>query len=190
MRAVSQPHPLAQRLIQRLQTRPQSRVLDFAAGSGRNGEAIRRAGFVVTAIGDDAASSDAPLAGAGAGFAAAISTHGLLHGTPPAIAARLRAIAGALDRGGLLFATFGSTHDARFGRGERIDASTYAPADGDERGVAHAYFDRERLGALLAAAFEIESLEERGVDDVAGAWAHAERPLAGAVHWFAIARKA
>lgn len=186
---MSAPHPLAERLIERLQSAPESRVLDFAEGSGRNGTALRRAGFTVVAIADDAADRTAPLPGESASFSAVLSTHGLLHGTPGAIAARVRALSQRLESGGLLYATFGSTHDARFGEGERIDDSTFSPDDGDERGVAHAYFDRDRLLALLDPDFEVELLREHSVDEVAGSWAHRERPLTGAVHWYAIARK-
>jgi Methyltransferase domain len=180
---------LAERLIKRLQSRPKSRVLDFASGSGRNAEALRRAGFSVVAIADDLAASQAPLAGVTERFSAAISTHGLLHGTPSTIAARVRLIAELLYGEGLLYATFGSTRDARFGQGQRIDDWTFAPSQGDERGVAHAYFDRDRLRALLEPHFEVESLKEHSVDEVAGSWAHRERPLSGAAHWFAVARK-
>jgi hypothetical protein len=180
---------LAEGLIKRLHSRPGSRILDFAAGSGRNGAALRQAGFEVTMVDDAAASVEAPLAGVTAQYAAAISTHGLLHGAPEAIAARVGAIADALGDGGLLYATFGSVHDARFGEGERIDDATFAPVGGDERGIAHAYFDRERLTTILERRFEVESLEERYVDAIAGSWAHRERPLERSVHWFAIARK-
>lgn len=186
---MSEPHPLAERLIKRLQSRPESRVLDFASGSGRNLEALRRAGFVVAAVSDEAAASDAPLGDSQERFAAVVSTHGLLHGTGLRVAARVKAIAERLEDGGLLYATFGSTSDARFGRGERIGDSTFAPTEGDERGVAHAYFRRGELRALLEPYFEVESLREQRVDEVAGAWAHRKRPLAGAVHWYAIARK-
>jgi hypothetical protein len=186
---VSAPHPLAECLIERLQSLPESSILDFASGSGRNGDALGRAGFAVVALDDRVAASESPFAGMTQRFSAALSTHGLLHGTPAAIAARLRRIAGQLADGGLLYATFGSVRDSRFGRGRRLDASTYAPIDGDERGVAHAYFDDEQLRALLEPHYEVESLAERCVDDVAGAWAHRERALAGAVHWFAVAHK-
>lgn len=186
---MSAPHPLAERLIERLQSRPKSLILDFASGSGRNAEALRRAGFTVVAIADDLAASEAPLAGVAQRFCAAISTHGLLHGTASAIAARAGLIAERLERDGLLYATFGSTRDARFGQGRRIDDSTFAPSEGDERGVAHTYFDRDPLRALLEAHFEVESLKEHCVDEVAGSWAHRERPLSGAAHWFAVARK-
>jgi hypothetical protein len=183
---VPAPHPLAERIIERLQSRPGTRVLDFASGSGRNGAALRHAGFAVESIPDEAAAQAPRLAQR---YAAALSTHGFLHGTPAGIAERLSIVAGALEERGLLYATFGSTGDARFGAGERIDDATFAPLDGDERGVAHVYFDEPRVRTLLRPYFEIESLEERGVDDVAGAWAHRERPLQGAVHWFAIACK-
>ncbi len=180
---------MAERLIERLQSAPDSRVLDFAAGSGRNSAALRRAGFAVVAIADDAAAFAALLPDQSERFSAVLSTHGLLHGTPQKIAARVRALARRLESGGFFYATFGSTRDARFGQGERIDDSTFSPDDGDERGVAHVYFDRERLLALLVMDFEVESLREQSVDEVAGSWAHRARPLTGAVHWYAMARK-
>lgn len=186
---ISAPHPLAAALIKRLHFRPESRVLDFAAGSGRNGEALRRAGFTVVAIRDEDAASEATVSALTGRLDAVLSTHGLLHGGLRSIEARVRAIANRLDTDGLLFATFGSKRDSRFGLGERVDESTFAPDDGDERGVPHAYFDRDALLALLELHFEVESLREQGVDDIAGSWAHQERPLAGACHWFVVGRK-
>jgi hypothetical protein len=180
---------LAVSLIKRLQPVPEHPVLDFAAGQGRNGDALRRAGFPVVAIDDQTAASLAAFDREMLPFAAALSTHGFLHGTVSAIAARVAAIAEGLEHGGLLYATFASTHDARFGAGDRIDEVTFAPVEGDERGIAHVFFDRDRLRALLERHFEVESLDERAVDDVAGAWAHSGRALAGAVHWFAVGRK-
>lgn len=185
----SAPHPLAAALIERLQSGTESRVLDFAAGRGRNTDALRAAGFTVVPVDDAAAASTAPLGGIDGTFDAAISTHGLLHGTVATVASHLRAIADRLTARGLLYASFGSTRDARFGRGKRLDDAAFAPSEGDERGVAHAYFDHDRLAKLLSRHFEIESLDERSVDDVAGRWAHRRRPLEGAVHWFAKARK-
>jgi hypothetical protein len=186
---VSAPHPLAVALIERLHSRPGSRILDFAAGSGRNGEALRRAGFTVLSLDDAAAAAEDPLRHFTEPFAAVISTHGLLHGDAEAIEARVRSIARSLETDGLLFATFGSSRDARFGEGERLGDATVAPLEGDERGVPHTYFDRAGLTALLAPLFEIESLDEHGVDDVAGRWAHSHQPLRGAAHWFAVGTK-
>ena len=140
-------------------------------------------------VDDATAESEAPLAAVQPPIDAVISTHGLLHGTPATIAARVRALAGALGEAGLLYATFGSRRDARFGQGKRIDDSTFAPAQGDECGIPHAYFDRKNLEEILSPCFEIESLEEVSVDDIAGSWAHGETALAQAAHWFAVLRK-
>jgi hypothetical protein len=178
---------LAVRLIEHLRAGSAARVLEFASGRGRNTEALRAAGLTVVAVDDRTAGSTAPLDGLSGPFAAALSTHGLLHGTPRTIGATLAGIAGLLAKGGPLYATFGSVRDARFGSGERIDEFTYAAESGDERGVAHAFFDRGRLRALLEAHFAILSLEEHDAGRSAGHWAHSERPLSAAVHWFAAA---
>lgn len=180
-------HPLALRLAERL--RPGDRVLEFGSGNGRNATALTAAGFDVTRIDDRAAERDEPLPLVPGGYAAVISTHGLLHGSARQIAARVDALCATLERDGFFYAVFGSTHDGRFGRGTRLEPRTFAPADGDERGVAHTFFVREEVEALLAPFVTIEHLEERSVDDVAGTWAHAARPLAGAVHWFVAAVK-
>jgi hypothetical protein len=162
-------------------------VLDFASGSGRNAQVLERAGLRVVRADDATASSPSPFAGVRGPLAAVLSTHGLLHGTAAIIGANLAAIAGLLAAGGMLYATFGSVRDARFGIGQRLDASTYAPTGGDEAGVPHTYFNGDTLTTLLRAHFAIELLEERNVDETAGSWAHRDRPLANAVHWFAIA---
>ena len=189
------PHPLAIALIERLAhlggPGAIGPILDFATGSGRNSAALVRAGYGVAGIDDRTAERSGAGSAIleGAPFPAAISTHGFLHGTAGDVARRVRLVAESLDLGAPLYATFGSTHDARFERGRRIDAATYAPLDGDERDVAHAYFSGETLAAMLSPAFEIESIEERGVDDVAGSWAHQQRPLERAVHWFVVATR-
>jgi SAM-dependent methyltransferase len=183
---IAAPHPLVERLLEHVRA---GRVLDFACGRGRNAAALRRAGLCVVSIDDGTAESSVPLQAIDENFVAALSTHGLLHGAVPHVAAKLRSIAERLVPNGLLYATFGSAGDARFGHGERIDEWTYAPTEGDERGVAHAFFDRARLERLLEEHFTIETLEEHRVDEVAGSWAHQQTPLIGAVHWFAIARK-
>lgn len=164
-------------------------MLDFCSGSGRNAAALRAAGFDVVAVSDGDADRDAALAPEIGAFAATISTHGLLHGTIAAIGARTARIADRLEADGLLYATFGSVRDSRYGCGRRIEAATFAPLDGDERGVAHSYFTRERLDELLQPQYTLERLDEIAADDVAGTWAHRERPLAGAVHWLVIARR-
>jgi len=180
-------HPLAGALAQRL--RPGARVLDFGSGRGRNASALRDAGFDVVAIDDGDAANAATLRAIEPRFDCAVATHALLHGTPQSVAERIDAIANALARDGLFFATFASTKDARYGRGEQIADETFAPSEGDERGVPHVYYGEERLRAILLPYFEVESLDERSADAIAGAWAHPSTPLRGAVHWFLKARR-
>lgn len=169
------PHPLALDLIERLRDRTGARVLEVGAGSGRNTHALVAAGLTVCTL---------PVPQR---CAAGLTTHALLHGTPRSIAEQLSAIARALEPGAPLFATFGSVRDARYGIGETHEPHVYVPLDGDEIGVAHAYFDQERLRALLAPHFTIESMHEVEVDNIAGTWAHTGAPLRGAVHWFVVA---
>lgn len=116
----------------------------------------------------------------GARFDAALSTHGFLHGTAASVRAALAELAGLLVSGAPCFLTLGSTGDPRFGRGVAADAQTWAPAEGSEAGVPHAYFDRaQALGALGAfAAAEVT----RG--SAAGTWAHDPHEAERIVHWF------
>jgi hypothetical protein len=178
---------LAVRLVEHLRESPAARVLEFACGRGRNTEALREAGLTVVTVDDRTAASATPLQDVAGPFAAALSTHGLLHGTPAKIGTVVSRIGALLAKGAPLYATFGSVRDARFGRGERLEEFVYAPETGDERGVAHAYFDRARLATMLGAHFTVLSLEERAVDEIAGRWAHSGQTLSGAVHWFLVA---
>ncbi|HTC30180.1 MAG TPA: hypothetical protein VK702_05590 [Candidatus Acidoferrum sp.] len=171
------PHPLALALIERLRDRPAARVLEVGAGSGRNTRALRAAGLEVRTL---------PVQDP---CAAALTTHALLHGTPASIAAQLDDIADALEPASPLFATFASVSDARYGTGNTLEPHVYEALDGDEVGIAHAYFDETRLRALLSPRFAIESIHETCVDDIAGKWAHERRPLRGAVHWFVVASR-
>ncbi len=171
-------HPLTIELIETLRPQSNARVADFGTGRGRNASALRAAGFSVSAIADDRVHAFAE----NSTFDAIISTHALLHGGTREIETLLEAVALALKPRGLLYATFGSTSDARYGKGERIDANAFAPSAGDEQGVPHAYFDQPSLRTMLERRFVIDAVEERRVDEVVGSWAHARRPQ-GSVHW-------
>ena len=167
-------HPLARALIARLPRG--ARVFEIGHGSGRNHRALAASGFEVVHF---EAQPEPP-----AGAAGALSTHALLHGSPEEIAALLAGIARGLAAGAPFFATFGSRRDARFGEGTPLGPATFAPTEGDERGIAHSYFDEAGLRGMLAADFTIEELREVEVDAIVGGWAHASAPLRGAVHWF------
>jgi hypothetical protein len=171
-------HPLAISLIARLRAVPAARVLEIGAGTGRNTEALRAAGFQIDALADGA-----PIPAREKYYDGALSTHALLHGTPGTIAASLVAIANALKAEAPLHATFASTLDARFGKGRRISKHVFAAESGDEAGVPHVYFTGEGLRSLLEANYAVESLQETAADDIVGIWAHRE-PLQGIVHWF------
>ncbi|HET7814751.1 MAG TPA: hypothetical protein VFL13_10305 [Candidatus Baltobacteraceae bacterium] len=167
------PHRLAAELAALL--KPGDAVLDFAAGSERNTAFLRQQGFHVDAISD----GDAPLyRGTGRRYDAAVSTHGMLHGTPETIKAAAGEIAESLVPGAPFFATFASTNDPRFGKGERLGASTFAPQEGEEQGVPHTFFDETGVRDLLAERFSIAAMEEHGAEHIAGS-----------VHWFVRARR-
>jgi SAM-dependent methyltransferase len=174
------PHPLAVALIQRLQPQPHARVLEIGCGSGRNTDALHAAGFSVHTVSDETAAAFTAQA---QGFDAAISTHALLHGTPASIARTVQEIARSLSGGAAFYATFASKADARYGTGTRVAEDAYAPDEGAEQGVAHAYFHEAALRELVSRYFVIEAIEEHRVDDVVGRWAHEERP-SGSVHWY------
>ena len=179
----SGPHPLAQRLLDELP--PGGVVLEIGPGSGRNTRALRDAGVEVMPV----APTVAEFATLGSrAFDAVLSTHALLHGTPASIEAMLARCVASMNAGAKLYATFGSTRDARFGTGQRISAHAFAPLDGDEAGIAHSYFNSDDVRELLRPLRVVE-LTEVCVDDVAGRWAHTNAPLSNAYHWFAVAEK-
>ncbi|MGH7737550.1 MAG: class I SAM-dependent methyltransferase [Candidatus Tyrphobacter sp.] len=180
-------HPLAEALATRLA--PGARVLDFGSGTGRNTDALRALGFHVVAMSDEDARDAAALTSAGGPFDAAIVTHALLHGTPQTIARRIDALASVLRAEGPFHAVFASTKDRRYGVGTQTAAYTFAAESGDEAGVPHVFYEETRLRAILAAYFEIESLEQCAADAIAGGWAHPTTPLRNAVHWFLRAKR-
>jgi hypothetical protein len=179
-----QAHPLAVALIERLRGLD-AYVLELGSGKGRNTRALHAAGLTVQSIADADAQNFEPRAQT---FDAALSTHALLHGTPAIVAVMAGAAARALKAGSPFYCTFGSKRDARYGKGVEVAVDTYAPASGDEQGVAHAYFNDRDLRSILEPHFVIETLTEEHVEAVVGSWAHATRPV-GSVHWFLQAHK-
>jgi SAM-dependent methyltransferase len=201
------PHPFALELAQLLAREPVARVLLVGIGNGRNVAPFIRAGLRVDAVESDparardaairfAAERGVRVARAGyagpypfsGGFAGALSTSALLHGTPVDVARALAAIRARLRPDAPFFATFGSTRDPRFGRGTRIDTLTYAPDDGPESGVPHAFLDAGRLRAVLDG-FVLDAAYEGSAAATAGRWAHEPDDAAALIHWFVKARR-
>jgi SAM-dependent methyltransferase len=201
------PHPFADELAELLAVERGARVLLVGIGNGRNVAPFVRAGLRVDAVENDALRArDAALRFAAepgvrvtragyagpypfaSGFAGALCTSALLHGRPLEVGRALAAIRARLRPGAPLFATFGSTRDPRFGRGTRIDAATYAPDDGAESGVPHAFFDAEGLRAVLDG-FALDAAHEGSAAQTAGRWAHEPEDAAALMHWFVKARR-
>jgi hypothetical protein len=181
------PHPLAERLIERyLAAAWQTPVIEVAAGVGRNSAAMAAAGIPLVATRDDESYTQLP--GERESYAAGLSTHGYLHGSTAKVRAGLAELRRVLTPGGPVYVTLGSIHDERFGFGESLDEWTFAPGDGPEMGIPHAYFDRDTIVELLRG-FTIESLDEVDATDIVGTWAHENGPPQRVIHWFAIATR-
>jgi hypothetical protein len=182
------PHPLAERLIDRYRTGSWSGpVLEVAAGAGRSTRAFEAAGIPVVATGDDEPYTQLP--GERDAYAGAFSSHGYLHGSTAKVRAGLAELRRVLRAGAPIYITLGSIDDDRFGFGESIDEWTFAPGDGPEMGIPHAFFDRDTIVELLRG-FTIESLEEVDATTIVGEWAHdaADSPER-ILHWFVVATR-
>ncbi len=178
-------HPLATQLATRYaddgMTRP---VIEIAAGSGRNTRHFVDLHIPIVSLRDDEPYTQLP--GGRDLYAAALSTHGYLHGTVDKLRLGFAELRRVLQPKAPAYFTLGSMRDARFGLGVAVDEVTFAPGDGDEAGIPHAYFDRDGALDVLKGTFSIDSLEEHNVDAIAGRWAHAmPRDM---WHWFVIAR--
>jgi hypothetical protein len=178
-------HPLAQRLYESV-TKGSGPIVVVGDGRGRNSRALGEAGLSVVAIPDEA--SYTQLEFPARHFAGALSTHAYLHGTAAKIRLGIAELARVLQAGAPAFLTFGSIQDVRYGFGDALDANTFAPGEGPEKGVPHAYFDRDGILEVLRP-LSIASLEEVNVDAIVGKWAHLEDEPPGKVHWFAVVRK-
>jgi len=180
------PHPLAAALIARYRTAAlEGPVIEVAAGVGRNTRALVDAGIQTVTTRDEDPYTQLP--GGRNAYAAALSTHGYLHGSTDKLRAGFAELRRVLRPGAPIFVTLGSLNDARFGFGLALDDRTFAPGDGPEKGIPHAYFDRASIPEVLRG-YTIESLAETGVDDVVGQWAHTPTER-GLRHWFVIASK-
>jgi hypothetical protein len=182
------PHPLAERLIERYRAAAwDAPVLEVASGVGRSSRAFVAAGIPLVATRDDEPYTQLP--GERESYAAALSSHGYLHGATAKVRAGLAELRRVLRPGAPIYITLGSIHDERFGFGEALDEWTFAPGDGPEMGIPHGFFDRDTIVELLRG-FTIESLEEVDATNIAGTWAHEPTDSPQRIHhWFVIATR-
>jgi hypothetical protein len=94
-----------------------------------------------------------------------------------------------LRPGAPIFVTLASLRDARYGLGIPFDERSFAPGDGDEAGIPHAYFDRDGVNEILHGFFVVDQAEEADVDAIVGRWAHSDDAVTGRVHWFVRAHR-
>jgi hypothetical protein len=181
-------HPLAQRLIALVGEHPlDGPVIEVGTGSGRNTRALVDANVPVLSVPDSTPYTQLP--GSREEYGAALSTHAYLHGTSAKLRAGIAELRRVLRPNAPVFITLGSFKDARYGLGIPFDDRSFAPGEGAELGIPHAYFDRDGVIELLLG-FTIGSMEEVDVDQIVGRWAHADdEEIAGRVHWFVVAHR-
>jgi hypothetical protein len=181
-------HPLAERLIALARRRPLGGpVIEVGTGSGRNTRALVDARIPVVSVPDSTPYTQLP--GSREDYGAALSTHAYLHGTSAKLRAGIAELRRVLGPNAPLFVTLGSFKDARYGLGIPFDERSFAPGEGAELGIPHAYFDHDGVVELLLG-FTIESMEEVDVDEIVGRWAHADDDeVVGRVHWFVAAHR-
>jgi hypothetical protein len=161
-------------------------LIEIAAGTGRNTNAFTAAGLPVVTTADEDPYTQLP--GARDAYAAAFSSHGYLHGATAKLRAGFAELRRVLAPGAPVALVLGSIDDERFGFGEALDEWTFAPGDGPEKGVPHAYFEREMIPELLRG-FTIESLDDVDTTEIVGRWAHPGEPTQRIHHWLVEATK-
>ena len=180
-------HPLAARLIRDAREHAlDGPVVEVGTGSGRNTRALVDAGIPVVSVPDSTPYTQLP--GGRDSYGAVLSTHGYLHGASDKLRAGIAELRRVLRPRAPVYLTLGSIKDARYGFGIPLDERTFAPGEGDEAGIPHAYFDRDGVIEILFG-FEIESMDEVDADEIVGRWAHPGDEVAGRVHWFVVARR-
>ncbi|MEA2688625.1 MAG: hypothetical protein QOD51_1232 [Candidatus Eremiobacteraeota bacterium] len=181
-------HPLAERLIRDAREHAlDGPVIEVGTGSGRNTRALVEAGVPNVSVPDSTPYTQLP--GTRDNYGAALSTHAYLHGASPKLRAGIAELRRVLRPGAPAYLTLGSIKDARYGLGIPLDERSFAPGEGDEAGIPHAYFDRDGVIEVLLG-FDIDAMDEVEVDDIVGRWAHgADDDVAGRVHWFVVARR-
>ena len=181
-------HPLADRLIAFAHQQPLAGpVIEVGGGSGRNTRALVAANIPVVTVPDSTLYTQLP--GGRENYGGALSTHAYLHGTTDKLRAGFAELRRVLMPHAPIFITLGSIRDGRYGLGIPFDERSFAPGEGDEAGIPHAYFDRDGVLEVLRGFFATDALEEVDVDAIVGRWAHQNAEVEGRVHWFVQAHR-
>jgi SAM-dependent methyltransferase len=157
------------KLVSKRFPRRTPRIWDLCCGAGRHTVALARFGF------DVYASDNAPNAIertkdwlAEAKFAATcavaemtenpwkgVTFQGILcwnsinHNTAKNIQKTIDMAYDSLEQGGLFLVTLKSSKADRFGVGTEVEPNTFVPADGNEAGVLHHYFNHEEIKCMF-----------------------------------------
>ncbi len=174
----TQPHEALPEIISLLKARSAKRVLDLGCGSGRHILPLARAGFSVCGFDNSArglllARQDLlneqldaqlqlgdfryPLPYRDASFQAVLSVQVIHHAETTSIRKVVAEIERVLAPGGLLFLTVPKYRN-QASRFRQIEAGTFLPEDGPEKGVPHHYFEEGELRELLCG-FQIFRFE-------------------------------
>lgn len=162
-------------------------MIEVGGGSGRNTRALVEAKVPVVTVPDSTPYTQLP--GGRENYGAALSTHAYLHGTTDKLRIGFAELRRVLGSEAPIFVTLGSISDSRYGLGIPFDERSFAPGDGDEAGIPHAYFDRDGVLEVLRGSFALDALEEVAVNAIAGRWAHENDDVEQRVHWFVQAHR-
>jgi ubiquinone/menaquinone biosynthesis C-methylase UbiE len=190
------PHPLA---IELARKKRGVRALIMGIGNGRNISPFVERDHTISAVDEDATkvasikalhfprcssiqTEYAALPLLDRSYDLLLSTHALQHGTDADVQAALAELARVAAPGARIACVLASTADSRYGKGLQIGPQCFAPASGDEQGVAHSYFTMDQARAMFEAFFRVDSCEEKNADATVGKWAHAT--ARGFRHWF------
>src|SRR5215831_944624 len=181
-----EPEPFVTRALDALPAPRSTPVLDVGCGAGRHLLWLERHGF--TAFGTDRAANGLGLTRelvrrgghavrvtladmgalpfASASFGAVIAHHVLYHGPVADVRRAIREAGRVLRDEGLFVGTLLSTRAWKYGKGRRLEPSTYVQERGPEAGVAHHYCDEAGARSLLAG-FDVDglALDEFSDDD-------------------------
>lgn len=164
-RVFLEPHEDGPKIVQILQNRGASTVLDLGCGTGRHVVYLARSGFSVFGLDNSSAGIEATrrwLADEGLGadlqlqsmterlpyedgfFDAVVSVQVVHHADRATIGRIVAEISRVLKKGGFLFVTVPKLRN-QGETFEQLEPNTFVPLDGPEKGLPHHYFTPEEL---------------------------------------------